>query len=528
VGGRGRQTVVRRYDGPTLQPAADRLRAIAASSDGSIAEVPYAMLLAALALTKRDGVAVLERRRTQKKIAFSGGVPFDCRSNLLHETFGRYLVSQGKISEETFQVVQAQSSATGIRFGEVLVGRGLMPADELSRQLQQSLARRLLDAFTWREGTYRILPEPVVPEAPPKLNVAQLILTGISKFAPQAAVDAAVGALVGQRLALCPEPPFPLQEMRLSEAQLRLASALEKRPRLDELAVSVPLPFEEITRLVYALWLLGTVVPADQLRATAPPKPAPPRIAPIPTSVPVTSRADTVPLAVPETIRRSEEVLRAWEGLRGRDAFDLLGLPDTADEPAALARFVERARAWAPWGLDGEAAEKATVLFSAAAKAYARLADPESREALRQARRRPAEPAKPAPQVFAIKTDLLDPEAQHRKGAEHLAAGKYQQALPFLEFAADCDPQNGSYAADASWCRYLASGKTTGGSTLAELEEAARIDPKSGLACFYAGEICRARGDVARAEPYYRKAARLMAPDRRPLDALREMAKPAR
>ena len=209
------------------------------------------MLLAALALTKHDGVAVLERRRTQKKIAFTGGVPFDCRSNLLHETFGRYLVAQGKISEETFQVVQAQSSATGIRFGEVLVGRGLMPADEVSRQLQQSLARRLLDAFTWRDGTYRLLSEPVAVESPPKLNVAQLILPGIAKFAPQAAVDAAVGSLVGQRLALCPEPPFPLHEMRLSEAQMRLAAAREKRPRLDELAVAVALPFEENTRRGY-------------------------------------------------------------------------------------------------------------------------------------------------------------------------------------------------------------------------------------------------------------------------------------
>ena len=63
----------------------------------------------------------------------------------------------------------------------------------------------------------------------------------------------------------------------------------------------------------------------------------------------------------------------------------------------------------------------------------------------------------------------------------------------------------------------------TSATTLSEIEEAARIDPKSGIACFYAGELLRARGDASRAEAYYRKAIKLMGTDRRPLDGLREL-----
>ena len=66
----------------------------------------------------------------------------------------------------------------------------------------------------------------------------------------------------------------------------------------------------------------------------------------------------------------------------------------------------------------------------------------------RSGRRRPAA-------SFAIKTDLLDSESQYKKGKALMDAGKHREALMLLEFAADCDPQNGVYAAELAYCRFL-------------------------------------------------------------------------
>ncbi|MBL8112050.1 MAG: hypothetical protein JNK60_04140 [Acidobacteria bacterium] len=114
-----------------MLPAAEKLREIARSTSGSLAEIPYAVLLAALAVSRRDCVALFERRQTQKRVSFSGGVPYDCRSNLLHETLGRFLVKQGRISEETFSLAHAQANATGVRLGEALVARGVLTPEEV-------------------------------------------------------------------------------------------------------------------------------------------------------------------------------------------------------------------------------------------------------------------------------------------------------------------------------------------------------------------------------------------------------------
>jgi Tfp pilus assembly protein PilF len=58
---------------------------------------------------------------------------------------------------------------------------------------------------------------------------------------------------------------------------------------------------------------------------------------------------------------------------------------------------------------------------------------------------------------------------------------------------------------------------------LEELEEAVRADPRCGLAWYYRGVVQGAAGQRTAAEESLRRAIKLMSPDRRPIDALREL-----
>ena len=165
-------------------------------------------------------------------------------------------------------------------------------------------------------------------------------------------------------------------------------------------------------------------------------------------------------------------------------------------------------------------------MFVAAAKAYAELAFAESRmtllhrrKTLREEKRRGA-----SANAYVIKTDLLDSDVQYRKGKALLDAGRYKDALTLLEFAADCDAQNSTYGAEVAWCRYLLSPASNAAGAMKLLRDLMRIDSEAGLAFYYAGEIARQRGDAAEAEPLLRKAAKLLAPDRRPIEALKNLA----
>ncbi|HKH43779.1 MAG TPA: DUF4388 domain-containing protein [Thermoanaerobaculia bacterium] len=531
---------------PTPQQLAD----IASRREGSLQEIPFSPLLCALSIQKKTTVLEIRRRQVWKKIVLEEGLPVDCRSNLVHETLGRYMVLEGKLSEEDFTAGLARSASRGVPLGEILLESGLVNAVELFKILQQNLAKKLLDMFTWREGEFRVATDELRNEMSLKVKVPQLILTGVTKLVPQDEVDMAVAALVGKKLALHPAPFFPLEDIRLSQRQAQLTEAIRPGRRMGELAESTGLPVDEITRLLYALSILGVVVPADTLpkdamppslsatgsfRLTVPaaapaaPAPATPTpAAPPPAAAPAPAAPAAPQLSASDVERRRNEIMQAFLTYRRQDAFDLLGLPETATPGAIEERFLELSRRFAPWTLDHPdlktLEDRARDLFLAGARAFAELSDTEQRNTLLFRRRTLREEQAKKPTAFGgIKTDLLDSEAQFKKGRALMEQGKYKDAVVLLEFAADCDPQNGLYAAEMAYCRFLLSSGFANQS-IKDLQETLRRDPSCGLAAYYAGEISRETGFYEDAENYFRRAIKLMSPDRRPIDALKNLS----
>lgn len=534
-------------------PTPQQLEDIASLREGNLQEIPFSPLLCALAIAKKTTVLEIRRRQVWKKIALEEGVPVDCRSNLVHETLGRYMVLEGKLSEEDFTASLGRSASRGVPFGEILLETGMVNAVELFKILQQNLAKKLLDMFTWRDGEFRIVEDELRNEMSLKVKVPQLILTGVSKLVPQDEVDMSVAPLVGKKLALHPAPHFPLEDIRLSPRQTQLAEAIRPGRRMGELAESTGLSVDEITRLLYALSILGVVVPADSLpkdvatpslsatgsfRLSAmPTAPAPDPVAAAAPAPPAPAAQQPSPAALPSTApqlsaadieRRRNEIMQAFLVYRRQDAFDLLGVPETVTLGALEERFLELSRRFAPWTLDhpdlAAMQDRARDLFLAVARAFAELSDTEQRNTLLFRRKTLREEREKKPASFGgIKTDLLDSEAQFKKGQALLEQGKYKEAVLLLEFASDCDPQNGLYAAELAYCRFLVS-SAHASQALRELQETLRRDPTCGLAAYYAGEISRETGFYEDAESYFRRAIKLMSPDRRPIDALKNLS----
>lgn len=502
-------------------PTPERLEEISRLASGSLADVRFAILLHALAVHSRTVLLELKRGPVEKRIFLESGIPIDCRSNIATETLGRFMIAQGKLREEEFTAALARSASAGMPLGQVLLEQELVTAYELFRLLQQNLAKKLLDLFGWRDGEFTMSEDVPPAESTLKIKPAQLIVTGVMKHAPQEDVDAAIVPLIGKKLALHPAPPFSIEELRLGTEQNRIAERLAQRSRIDEIAAVTQLPYEEVSRLIYALAILGIAVPEDRVPkgVVAAPRPA------APATPPPRPAAPTSALSVDDEILRNE-LMQTYLAHRGKDSFELFGVDESANEPQIRKAYFDFSQRCAPWRFDGTQFEalrdKAEELFVAAARAYAELAATESRMALVNRRRTLREEQKRATYAnrFAIKTDLLDPEVQFRKGKALVDAGRFKEALTFLEFAADCDAQNSMYGAELAWCRFQFSASNAAESMRA-LREIIRTDPESGVALYYAGEIARIRGDGVEAEPLLRKACKVMAPDRRPVEALK-------
>lgn len=504
---------------PGMLPTSEQLAALSQLPSGDFSKVSFAVLLHALAAHRRSAVVEMRRGPVEKKIVVEQGLVIDCRSNIATETLGRFLVAQGKLREDEMNAALARSASLGLPLGQILVQQELMTSFELFRMLQQNLARKVLDAFTWRDGSFAISPETSTAESTLKIKPAQLVVTGVMKFARQEEVDGSIVKLIGKRLGLHPGPVFPIDELRLTNDQFRIAERLARRARIDEVAADTSISYEEVSRFLYALAILGIVVPEEEI-----PKGA--LVPPLRKDAPAQQIKTAVSLE-DETLRN--ELMQIYLGHRGRDSFDLFALGETATEEEVRRAYLELSRKVSPWRFEAPVLEplreKAEEVFLAAAKAFAELAHTESRmtlihrrRTLREEQRRSASASR-----YVIKTDLLDPEVQYRKGKALLEANRLSEALSFLQFAVDCDAQNSTYGAELAWCQYLMAPNTGSVAAMKALREIIRIDSEAGLAAYYAGEIARRRGDVAEAEPLLRKAAKLLQGDRRPVEALKAM-----
>jgi len=483
---------------------------VARLAKGRLDQVPFALLLHAVAAEERTGTLEVERRQLRKRIALEEGVPVDCWSNLAHETLGRFMVRLGRLDQPTADACLAEAFASGQTLGQVLLDRSLLDAEELIKLRRQNLASKLLDVFSWREGVFRMLPGAPEVKAPLSVNPAQLVLMGIARFATEREVNAGIGPLVGRPLVLNPDPPYAEEEVRPPAVHRSLLETLGRSVlRLDELADASELPFDELSRALYALSLLEIIVPADSL--------APGRRRIVPQAAQETASGSR---AADQDLRA--ELLELVLSHREKDAFELLGVSEDDSAREVRRRYLEFAERYAPWRFDTSLVDSARDVFVAAAHAYAILSDPEKRDELITSRltREEGPVPQPEPRRPRVRTLLLDPDVQFRRGKTLMNSGHYEEAIRQLEYALDLDSQNAVYCAELAYCRFLQEPSRMGEEALAELSRALRIDEGCGLALFYKGEILRRMGRFDQAEECFRSASRAMAPDRRPVDAL--------
>ena len=491
----------------------EELDQILRARSGDLQQTPYAVLLLALALRERTAVLELRRTPIEKQIVFDAGSPVECRSNIATETLGRFLVAQGRISDHDCHAALNQSTSRGVPLGEILIERKLLAPTELYRVLQQNLGRKLLEPFSWKSGTWSISYDVPPTSSALRVKAPQLIVTGIVKVEEQESADAAVAVANGKHLAIASDPLFALGDVRFTKEQQSVVDAAKKGTAFDVIREKSGIDPDDLNRIVYALMLLGIVSVTDQPVIWMPPFET--KAAPV-----------AIPAPPPAPSTSAEEVMNAYLSFRRKDAFDFFTVPEESSLPDVIREFVSTSEKFLPSNFPENAPDrlrdKAQEVLLSAARALAELADPERRERRIKVRQKLREEEAAAAQRGA--TALIDPEELCKTGRGMLAAGKTREALSSFEMAAECDAQNGTYAAEVAWCRYLLR-VSPAPMVMKMLKNAIRIDPNASVAYLYAGQIQSVLGHKLEAEAFLNRAAMLMPKDLRVVEAFKRLPK---
>ncbi len=416
---------------------------------------------------KTTGSLVVAREHTVKKAYFSQGEVVFASSNLRDDWLGVLLLRTGAITQEQFDRSSEIVLKSGRRQGRVLVELEILSPQDLVAGVKAQVRQILTSLLAWRDGYY-IFDEGPLPDydiIPLQMSIGNLIIEGLR--------EAGGDPVLPSRNAVVrhvADPALLFQGADLDPIQRMIFSLIDGKKSIEELCCSANVGVQTAQKALSVLVALR-MVEAGEIRAAGeapfvcgtavgqgpvpepgkavagpPPKPEAPVIESLAETLAWDDR-DSANAGASSLTR--EEVQEAYEGLKRRNQYEILGVAPDSTEPEIKRAYFHRAKRFHPdqhFGpLMSEMRGKLEALTKAFAEAYATLSNADTRgqydrDLASGAHRRtgPAEPAA-APVRRKSAIDCFEEGLQRYKEQEFPAAEEMFQA------AAALDPMNAQF-----------------------------------------------------------------------------------
>jgi tetratricopeptide (TPR) repeat protein len=542
---------------------------------GVLAEGVVPGLLREIYVGRRSGTLNLVRREERQSLRFGHGHIVNAHTNVVEERLGEVLVRRGVLSEADLARATEVVVRDGRRLGEVLVEMGLIDASGLEDAVALHVHEMLTRVFAWSEGSYEFVedPEGESPGEGPgeltlKLSMGELILESVQAVKDPDVVRYSLGDM-DRVLVPSTDPLLRFQTLTLSPADGFVLSRVDGATSAREIEQMIPLPAEQTQKSLLALLSTGIVEYADvrrprepsppahpasepprAARAAAPPEPPPPGPTPPPEPKPAPERtappppvpaAPSAPAPAPgstddEAAERRREILEAWEGLKTRNHFEVLGLERSAGETEVKEAYFRLAKRFHPDVHHGDSLrdlrEELEAVFIKLGEAYDTLRDQEKRRQYEErlgrpkprafvgARGTPVASAEGPPPAGASEPEAppppVDPEEQAQLAEEAIREAtklfeqeKYWDAIQLLEPALEAARGKARLRGRLILAQARAKNPRWAKEAESVLLAATREDPQAVDAWALLAELYAQKGMRTRAVTMYRKVLEL-------------------
>jgi tetratricopeptide (TPR) repeat protein len=432
--------------------------------NGTVSEGSIAGVLRDLYVGRKSGLLHFTRGEERRSVRFHRGNIVHADTNVKEERLGETLVGQELLSAADLKRATGFVLRDKKRLGVVLQELGILNKDQLDDALALHAREILLKVFSWVEGDYAFEEED--PEAPVehdttlKVSTGEMILEAVRRVADPDVVRFALGN-IDRILGLSTDPLLRFQKVTLSPADGYVLSRVDGASSAREIIQLNPAPAEETMKSLFGLLCTGILEyldlppkkpPKPEARRAAPaprPAPAPPRPAetPLPASeaAPQAAPAPPPPPVAKEEDPRRQEILEAFDSLKSKNHFEVLGIPKASSEAQVKEAYFRLAKRFHPDAHHDPAladlADKLEAVFIRLGAAYEVLRNKASRSSYESdlASRAPRVPVG-GTLAATPESPRVDPEAEARQAEEAVRAGaklfeqeKYWDTIQLLE-----------------------------------------------------------------------------------------------
>jgi len=422
--------------------------------NGALAEGVLPPVLQAIYVGRESGILHVSREDARRSLYFRRGVLVHAGTNVREERLGEVLVRQGFLKPEDLKRATELLVRENKRLGQALVELEILTKDRVEHALTEHARLVLEKILTAHEGTYEFEPKPEdsfdTDDFPLKLTTGEIVLDAVRRVEDPDVVRYALGD-IDRILGLSSDPALRFQNIILTPTDGYVLSRVDGSLSAREVIQATPLEVEETQRSLFGLLCTGVVE-----FLPLPPKPKPSVRLPRPrAAAPATppSSPEAPAEATPEQKAHSAEmearrleIAETFDGLKGKNHFEVLGIPRGSTEAQVKQAYFGQARRYHPDARQDPALadlrDKMDAIFIRLGHAF---------EVLRNTRARLSYeanlPARSSGSVPAVREAPLaapppDPALEARRAAENvrraerlMEEAKYWDAIQLLERA---------------------------------------------------------------------------------------------
>jgi len=150
---------------------------------GDIQTMPLVELLQWVASNKKTGLLELERNKIRKQISFEQGRVVGCFDDDPSMRLGQFLISLGKITDQTLQSALLKQRTDGGRIPEILIEMDVLTKDEIAEQVKNKALETIYGVFEWSDAIFRFEQNSAIDryEIAVDLSVEGILLEGATR-----------------------------------------------------------------------------------------------------------------------------------------------------------------------------------------------------------------------------------------------------------------------------------------------------------------------------------------------------------
>jgi curved DNA-binding protein CbpA len=459
-------------------------------SEGSLKDVPFPEILYKIYKSRDTGVLRVEIGEVNKSIYISEGNPIYVKSNLLRDTFGRFLLRNNKISKKVYEESLRSMVLTKRKQGEILMEMGyIRSSTELYELLSENIKDKILHIFSVNDGICRFtrdeggFPDNILHF---NLSTIEIIIKGINERFDIENIKINIDSYMDNIPVM--KDPYEFSEYINIDDQL--ISIIDGKRPLKEIIEESNLDKEYVYKTLYILLIMeGLDINGERNKI---------------------SKED-------DALR--ERFIDEYMNMKSKNYFEILGVSEDASTDEIKRRYFSLAKDYHPdkyFNKPKEIRDIADEIFTMIAAAYNTLIDDNRREEYISSLK---------VKIDGMEVDnILNAELQFQKGKVYLNKKDYEYAVESFEWACKLNPNEAEYHAYLGWAIFkksLPDYKQSISKVKEILKKAIELNPGIDKAHYFLGLIYKTEDNIELAEKEFKKAVKCNPEFREALQELR-------